>query len=156
MSDKSNDQEERDQLILLIKAQSDALRDFIAETDRHLKKVDARLDKHWKAIRELSTNTSNLSEQLSDLDDKISELDERKQDEPDERDVRIAVEREELERFEKEEADKNTEERYFDLQERVESLEGSLDLDGESLAESLKELTDKLEELEKFVRRRIK
>ena len=77
MSDKSNDQEERDQLILLIKAQSDALRDFIAETDRHLKKVDARLDKHWKAIRELSTNTSNLSEQLSDLDDKISELDER-------------------------------------------------------------------------------
>ena len=156
MSDKSNDQEERDQLMLLIKAQSDALRDFIAETDRHLKKVDARLDKHWKAIRELSTNTSNLSEQLSDLDDKISELDERKQDEPDERDVRIAVEREELERFEKEEADKNAELKYLDLYDRVESLEGAPELDGEALAESLKELTDKLEELEKFVRRRIK
>lgn len=149
MSDKSNDQEERDQLILLIKAQSDALRDFIAETDRHLKKVDARLDKHWKSIRELNSDTSNLN-------DKISELDERKQDEPDERDVRIEAERAELERLEKEDADKNAELKYLDLQERVESLEGSLDLDGEALAESLKELTDKLEELEKFVRRRLK
>ena len=136
-------------MILLIKAQSDALRDFIAETDRHLKKVDARLDKHWNSIRELNSDTSNLN-------DKISELDERKQDEPDERDVRIEAERAELERLEKEDADKNAELKYLDLQERVESLEGSLDLDGEALAESLKELTDKLEELEKFVRRRLK
>jgi len=149
MSDKSNDQEERDQLMLLIKAQSDALRDFIAETDRHLKKVDARLDKHWKSIRELNSDTSNLN-------DKISELDERKQDEPDERDVRIEAERAELERLEKEEADKNAELKYLDLYDRVESLEGAPELDGEALAESLKELTDKLEELEKFVRRRIK
>ena len=149
MSDKPNDGDERDQLMLLIKAQAEALRDFITKTDRHLKKVDARLDKHWEAIRELNSDTSNL-------DDKISELDERKQDEPDERDVRIAVEREELERFEKEEADKNAELKYLDLYDRVESLEGSPDLDGEALAESLKELTEKLEELEKFVRRRIK
>ena len=136
-------------MILLIKAQSDALRDFIAETDRHLKKVDARLDKHWKSIRELNSDTSNLN-------DKISELDERKQDEPDERDVRIEAERVELERLEKEDADKNAELKYLDLQDRVESLEGAPELDGEALAESLKELTDKLEELEKFVRRRIK
>ena len=136
-------------MILLIKAQSDALRDFIAETDRHLKKVDARLDKHWKSIRELNSDTSNLN-------DKISELDERKQDEPDERDVRIEAERAELERLEKEDADKNAELKYLDLQERVESLEGSLDLDGEALAESLQGLADSLEELEKFVRRRLK
>ena len=156
MSDKPNDGDERDQLMLLIKAQTDALRDFIAKTDLHLKKVDGRLDKHWEAIRELNSDTSNLSEELSNLEDKISELDERKQDEPDERDVRIEAERAELERLEKEDADKNAELKYLDLQERVESLEGSLDLDGESLAESLKELTDKLEELEKFVRRRLK
>ena len=149
MSDKSNDQEERDQLMLLIKAQAEALRDFIAKTDRHLKKVDARLDKHWEAIRELNSDTSNLN-------DKISELDERKQDEPDERDVRIEAERAELERLEKEEADKNAELKYLDLQDRVESLEASLDLDGESLAESLQGLADSLEELEKFVRRRLK
>jgi hypothetical protein len=42
------------------------------------------------------------------------------------------------------------------LHDRLESLEQSLDLDGESLAESLKELADNLEELEKFVRRRLK
>ena len=149
MSDKPNDGDERDQLMLLIKAQAEALRDFIAKTDRHLKKVDARLDKHWEAIRELNSDTSNLN-------DKISELDERKQDEPDERDVRIEAERAELERLEKEEADKNAELKYLDLYDRVESLEGSPELDGEALAESLKELTDKLEELEKFVRRRLK
>jgi chromosome segregation ATPase len=135
--------------MLLIKAQSDALRDFIGKTDRHLKKVDARLDKHRKSIRELNSDTSNLN-------DKISELDERKQDEPDERDVRIEAERAELERLEKEEADKNAELKYLDLYDRVESLEGAPELDGEALAESLKELTDKLEELEKFVRRRLK
>ena len=149
MSDKPNDGDERDQLMLLIKAQAEALRDFIAKTDRHLKKVDARLDKHWEAIRELNSDTSNLN-------DKISELDERKQDEPDERDVRIEAERAELERLEKEEADKNAELKYLDLQDRVESLEASLDLDGESLAESLQGLADSLEELEKFVRRRLK
>jgi chromosome segregation ATPase len=149
MSDKSNDHEERDHLMLLIKAQAEALRDFIAKTERHLKKVDARLDKHWEAIRELNSDTSNLSEQLS-------ELDERKQDEPDERDVRIEAERVELERLEKEDADKNAELKYFDLHDRVESLEGTPELDGEALAESLKELTDKLEELEKFVRHRLK
>ena len=149
MSDKPDDGDERDQLVLLIKAQSDALRDFIAKTERHLKKVDARLDKHWEAIRELNSDTSSLSEQLS-------ELDERKQDEPDERDVRIEAERAELERLEKEDADKNAELKYLDLQERVESLEGAPDHDDEALAESLKELTDKLEELEKFVRRRLK
>ena len=149
MSDKPDDGDARDQLILLIKAQSDALRDFIAKTERHLKKVDARLDKHWEAISELNSDTSNLSEQLS-------ELDERKQDAPEERDVRIEAERAELERLEKEDADKNAELKYLDLQERVESLEGAPEHDGESLAESLKELTDKLEELEKFVRRRLK
>ena len=149
MSDKPNDGDERDQLMLLIKAQAEALRDFIGKTDRHLKKVDARLDKHWEAIRELNSDTSNLSEQLS-------ELDERKQDEPDERDVRIEAERVELERLEKEDADKNAELKYFDLHDRVESLEGAPELDGEALAESLEELTDKLEELEKFVRRRLK
>ena len=149
MSDKPNDGDGRDQLMLLIKAQADALRDFIGKTDRHLKKVDAQLDKQWEAIRELNSDTSNLSEQLSVLD-------ERKQDEPDERDVRIEAERAELERLEKEEADKNAELKYLDLYDRVESLEESPDLDGEALAESLKELTDKLEELEKFVRRRIK
>ena len=156
MSDKSNDHDERDQLMLLIKAQAEALRDFIAKTERHLKKVDARLDKHWEAIRELNSDTSNLSEQFSNLDDKISELDARKQDEPDERDVRIEAERVELERLEKEDADKNAELKYFDLHDRVESLEGTPELDGEALAESLKELTDKLEELEKFVRHRLK
>ena len=149
MSDKPNDGDERDQLMLLIKAQAEALRDFIGKTDRHLKKVDARLDKHWEAIRQLDYDTSNLSEQLS-------ELDERKQDEPDERDVRIEAERVQLERLEKEDADKNAELKYLDLHDRVESLEESPDLDGESLAESLKELTDKLEELEKFVRHRLK
>jgi chromosome segregation ATPase len=149
MSDKPNDGDERDQLMLLIKAQAEALRDFIAKTERHLKKVDARLDKHWEAIRELNSDTSNLSEQLS-------ELDQRKQDEPDERDVRIEAERVELERLEKEDADKNAELKYLDLYDRVESLEESPDLDGEALAESLKELTDKLEELEKFVRHRLK
>ena len=149
MSDKPDDGDARDQLILLIKAQSDALRDFIAKTDRHLKKVDARLDKHWEAIRELNSDTSNLSEQLSELDG-------RKQDAPEERELRIAAAQEELERLEKEDADKNAELKYIDLHDRLESLEESLDLDGESLAESLKELTDKLEELEKFVRRRLK
>ena len=156
MSDKPNDGDERDQLMLLIKAQAEALRDFIAKTERHLKKVDVRLDKHWEAIRELNSDTSNLSEQFSNLDDKISELDARKQDEPDERDVRIEAERVELERLEKEDADKNAELKYFDLHDRVESLEGAPELDGEALAESLKELTDKLEELEKFVRHRLK
>ena len=136
-------------MMLLIKAQSDALRDFIAKTERHLKKMDARLDKHWEAIRELNSDTS-------DLDDKISDLDERKQDAPEERELRIAAEQEELERLEKEDADKNAELKYLDLHDRLESLEQSLDLDGESLAESLKELTDKLEEVEKFVRRRLK
>ena len=149
MSDKPDDGDARDQLILLIKAQSDALRDFIAKTERHLKKVDARLDKHWEAIRELNYDTSNLSEQLS-------ELDERKQDAPEERELRIEAERVELERLEKEDADKNAELKYLDLQERVESLEGAPEHDDEALAESLKELTDKLEELEKFVRRRLK
>jgi hypothetical protein len=149
MSDKPDDGEERDQMMLLIKAQSDALRDFIAKTERHLKKMDARLDKHWEAIRELNSDTS-------DLDDKISDLDERKQDAPEERELRIAAEQEELERLEKEDADKNAELKYLDLHDRLESLEQSLDLDGESLAESLKELTDKLEEVEKFVRRRLK
>jgi chromosome segregation ATPase len=149
MSDKPDDGEERDQLMLLIKAQAEALRNFIAKTDRHLKKVDARLDKHWEAIRELNSDTSNLN-------DKISELDERKQDEPDERDVRIEAERAELERLEKEDADKNAELKYLDLQERVESLEGAPEHDDEALAESLKELSDKLEELEKFVRHRLK
>ena len=149
MSDKPDDGDARDQLILLIKAQSDALGDFIAKTERHLKKVDARLDKHWEAIRELNSDTSNLSEQLS-------ELDERKQDAPEERELRIAAAQEELERLEKEDADKKTEQKYLDLHDRLESLEESLDLDGESLAESLKELTEKLEELEKFVRRRLK
>jgi hypothetical protein len=149
MPDKPDDGDARDQLILLIKAQSDALRDFIAKTERHLKKVDARLDKHWEAICELNSDTSNLSEQLSELDG-------RKQDAPEERELRIAAEQEELERLEKEDADKNAELKYIDLHDRLESLEESLDLDGESLAESLKELTDKLEELEKFVRRRLK
>lgn len=149
MSDKPDDGDARDQLILLIKAQSDALRDFMAKTESHLKKVDARLDKHWEAIRELNSDTSNLSEQLS-------ELDERKQDAPEERELRIAAAQEELERLEKEDADKKTEQKYLDLHDRLESLEESLDLDGESLAESLKELTEKLEELEKFVRRRLK
>jgi hypothetical protein len=149
MSDKPDDGDERDQLILLIKAQAEVLRDFIAKTDRHLKKVDARLDKHWEAIRELNSDTSKLSEQLS-------ELDERKQDAPEERELRIEAERVELERLEKEDADKNAELKYLDLQERVESLEGAPEHDDEALAESLKELTDKLEELEKFVRRRLK
>ena len=149
MSDKPDDGDARDQLILLIKAQSDALRDFIAKTDRHLKKVDARLDKHWEAIRELNSDTSNLSEQLSELDG-------RKQDAPEERELRIAAAQEELERLEKEDADKNAELKYLDLQDRVESLEGAPEHDDEALAESLKELTDKLEELEKFVRRRLK
>lgn len=149
MSDKPDDGDARDQLMLLIKAQSDALRDFIAKTERHLKKVDARLDKHWEAIRELNSDASNLSEQLSELDG-------RKQDAPEERELRIAAEQEEVERLEKEDADKNAELKYIDLHDRLESLEESLDLDGESLAESLKELTDKLEELEKFVRRRLK
>ena len=136
-------------MMLLIKAQSDALRDFMAKTERQLKKMDARLDKHWEAIRELNSDTSNLS-------DRIYELDERKQDEPEERELRIAAEQEELERLEKEDADKNAELKYLDLHDRLESLEQSLDLDGESLAESLKELADNLEELEKFVRRRLK
>ncbi len=149
MSDKPDDREERDQMMLLIKAQSDALRDFMAKTERQLKKMDARLDKHWEAIRELNSDTSNLS-------DRIYELDERKQDEPEERELRIAAEQEELERLEKEDADKNAELKYIDLHDRLESLEQSLDLDGESLAESLKELADNLEELEKFVRRRLK
>jgi hypothetical protein len=149
MPDKPDDREERDQMMLLIKAQSDALRDFIAKTERHLKKMDARLDKHWEAIRELNSDTSNLS-------DRLYELDERKQDEPEERELRIAAEQEELERLEKEDADKNAELKYLDLHDRLESLEQSLDLDGESLAESLKELADNLEELEKFVRRRLK
>ena len=149
MSDKPDDGEERKQMMLLIKAQSDALRDFIAKTERHLKKMDARLDKHWEAIRELNSDTS-------DLDDKISDLEERKQDAPEERELRIAAEQEELERLEKEDADKNAELKYLDLHDRLESLEQSLDLDGESLAESLKELADNLEELEKFVRRRLK
>jgi chromosome segregation ATPase len=149
MSDKPDDVEERDQMMLLIKAQSDALRDFMAKTERQLKKMDARLDKHWEAIRELNSDTSNLS-------DRIYELDERKQDEPEERELRIAAEQEELERLEKEDADKNAELKYLDLHDRLESLEQSLDLDGESLAESLKELADNLEELEKFVRRRLK
>ena len=149
MSDKPDDGEERKQMMLLIKAQSDALRDFIAKTERHLKKMDARLDKHWEAIRELNSDTS-------DLDDKISDLDERKQDAPEERELRIAAEQEELERLEKEDADKNAELKYLDLHDRVESLEGAPELDGEALAESLKELTEKLEELEKFVRRRLK
>ncbi len=149
MSDKPDDREERDQMMLLIKAQSDALRDFMAKTERQLKKMDARLDKHWEAIRELNSDTSNLS-------DRIYELDERKQDEPEERELRIAAEQEELERLEKEDADKNAELKYLDLHDRLESLEQSLDLDGESLAESLKELADNLEELEKFVRRRLK
>jgi chromosome segregation ATPase len=149
MPDKPDDREERDQMMLLIKAQSDALRDFIAKTERHLKKMDARLDKHWEAIRELNSDTSNLS-------DRIYELDERKQDEPEERELRIAAEQEELERLEREDADKNAELKYLDLHDRLESLEQSLDLDGESLAESLKELADNLEELEKFVRRRLK
>ncbi len=156
MSDKPDDREERDQMMLLIKAQSDALRDFIAKTERHLKKMDARLDKHWEAIRELNSDTSDLDDKISDLDDAISELDERKQDEPEERELRIAAEQEELERLEKEDADKNAELKYLDLHDRLESLEQSLDLDGESLAESLKELADNLEELEKFVRRRLK
>jgi chromosome segregation ATPase len=149
MSDKPDDGEERKQMMLLIKAQSDALRDFIAKTERHLKKMDARLDKHWEAIRELNSDTS-------DLDEKISDLDERKQDAPEERELRIAAEQEELERLEKEDADKNAELKYLDLHDRVESLEGAPELDGEALAESLKELTEKLEELEKFVRRRLK
>ena len=149
MSDKPDDGDARDQLILLIKAQSDALRDFIAKTERHLKKVDARLDKHWEAISELNSDTSNLSEQLS-------ELDERKQDAPEERELRIAAAQEDLERLEKEDADKKTEQKYLDLHDRLESLEESLDLDGESLAESLQGLADSLEELEKFVRRRLK
>ena len=149
MSDKPNDGDEHDQLITLIKAQADALRDFMAKTDRHLKKLDARLDKHWDAISELNSDTHNLSDQLS-------ELDERKQDAPEERELRIEAERVELERLEKEDADKNAELKYLDLHDRLESLEESLDLDGESLAESLKELTDKLEELEKFVRRRLR
>ena len=149
MSDKPDDREERDQMMLLIKAQSDALRDFIAKTERHLKKMDARLDKHWEAIRELNSDTSNLS-------DRLYELDERKQDEPEERELRIAAEQEELERLQKEDADKNAELKYLDLYDRLESLEQSLDLDGESLAESLKELADNLEELEEFVRRRLK
>jgi chromosome segregation ATPase len=149
MSDKPKGGDEGDRLMLLIKAQSDALRDFIAKTERHLKKMDARLDKHWEAIRELNSDTSNLSDQLS-------ELDERKQDAPEERELRIAAEQEELERLEKEDADKNAELKYLDLHDRLESLEDSLDLDGESLAKSLEELTEKLEELEKFVRRRIK
>jgi hypothetical protein len=149
MSEKPDDGEERKQMMLLIKAQSDALRDFMAKTERQLKKMDARLDKHWEAIRELNSDTSNLS-------DRIYELDERKQDEPEERELRIAAEQEELERLEKEDADKNAELKYLDLHDRLESLEQSLDLDGESLAESLKELADNLEELEKFVRRRLK
>jgi chromosome segregation ATPase len=149
MPDKPDDREERDQVMLLIKAQSDALRDFIAKTERHLKKMDARLDKHWEAIRELNSDTSNLR-------DRLYELDERKQDEPEERELRIAAEQEELERLEREDADKNAELKYLDLHDRLESLEQSLDLDGESLAESLKELADNLEELEKFVRRRLK
>jgi chromosome segregation ATPase len=149
MPDKPDDGDARDQLKLLIKAQSDALRDFMAKTDRHLKKLDARLDKHWDAISELNSDTHNLSEQLS-------ELDERKQDAPEGRELRIAAAQEELERLEKEDADKKTEQKYLDLHDRLESLEESLDLDGESLAESLKELTEKLEELEKFVRRRLK
>ena len=102
MSDKPDDGEERKQVMLLIKAQSDALRDFIAKTERHLKKMDARLDKHWEAIRELNSDTSNLS-------DRLYELDERKQDEPEERELRIAAEQEELERLEREDADKNAE-----------------------------------------------
>ena len=149
MSDKPDDREERDQMMLLIKAQSDALRDFMAKTERQLKKMDARLDKHWEAIRELNSDTSNLS-------DRIYELDERKQDAPEERELRIAAEQEELERLEKEDADKNAELKYLDLHDRLESLEQSLGLDGESLAESLKGLADNLEELEKFVRRRLK
>jgi len=149
MSDKPVDGEERDQMMLLIKAQSDALRDFMAKTERQLKKMDARLDKHWEAIRELNSDTSNLS-------DRIYELDERKQDAPEERELRIAAEQEELERLEKEDADKNAELKYLDLHDRLESLEQSLGLDGESLAESLKGLADNLEELEKFVRRRLK
>jgi hypothetical protein len=149
MSDKPDDVEERDQMMLLIKAQSDALRDFMAKTERQLKKMDARLDKHWEAIRELNSDTSNLS-------DRIYELDERKQDAPEERELRIAAEQEELERLEKEDADKNAELKYLDLHDRLESLEQSLGLDGESLAESLKGLADNLEELEKFVRRRLK
>ncbi len=149
MSEKPDDGEERKQMMLLIKAQSDALRDFMEKTERQLKKMDARLDKHWEAIRELNSDTSNLS-------DRIYELDERKQDEPEERELRIAAEQEELERLEKEDADKNAELKYLDLHDRLESLEQSLDLDGESLAESLKELADNLEELEKFVRRRLK
>ncbi len=149
MSEKPDDGEERKQMMLLIKAQSDALRDFMAKTERQLKKMDARLDKHWEAIRELNSDTSNLS-------DRIYELDDRKQDEPEERELRIAAEQEELERLEKEDADKNAELKYLDLHDRLESLEQSLDLDGESLAESLKDLADNLEELEKFVRRRLK
>jgi predicted nucleic acid-binding Zn-ribbon protein len=156
MSNKPEDGEERDQLMLLIKAQAEALRDFIAKTERHLKKVDARLDKHWEAIRELNSDTSDLDDKISDLDDTISDLDERKQDAPEERELRNAAEQEELERLEKEDADKNAELKYLDLHDRLESLEQSLDLDGESLAESLKELADNLEELEKFVRRRLK
>ena len=149
MSDKPNEGDEREQLLLLIKAQADALRDFMAKTERHWKKVDARLDKHWDAISELNSDTHNLSEQLS-------ELDERKQDAPEERELRIAVEQKELERLEKEDADRNAELKYLDLHERLESLEESLDLDGESLAESLQGLAESLEELEKFVRRRLK
>jgi galactokinase/mevalonate kinase-like predicted kinase len=80
--------------MLLIKDQADALRDFITNTARHMKKVDARLGKHWEAIRKLISDTSNLSDQLS-------ELDERKQDAPEERELRIAAEQEELERLER-------------------------------------------------------
>jgi chromosome segregation ATPase len=147
--DESKPEDAARQLLVLINAHAEALTKFVEKTERHLRKIDCRLDKHWEAISELENDTSNL-------DDSISELDQRKLDAPDQRELRIAAENKELERIEKEESERRTAMQLQDISDRLDALEDAPDADDGSIDEEVQKLADTLASLEKFVRLRLR
>ena len=135
-------------MLSLIKAQAELIQSFMDSAQRRLDKHKERLDTH--------------RQDLDELEVKIEDLDANKQDCPNEQEERSRIAQEESDKLE---AEQMAEEKELyvrtaisDILDRIEALEAGVpDADGgEGLIEQLAQVREKVAELEKAIRGRLK